>query len=217
MKNRLFVLISLMFLSFNSNGQNIIQLKINPLQPTTQTPVHLIADLAFSSGNCTDKTLFINQAANIFSANSIHCLGPLSFICNDSDTFNIGLLPAGNYSFYFQLNEGFGPFPCVPGIVPGPLDSISFQVSSVSGVDELENSFLKVHPNPVVDYLNLEFRANNSNAVLEIHDLRGSIVYSEIFSGLSHKINCSELAAGHYTIIYKELNSKPAIQKFIKL
>ncbi|MBL0097199.1 MAG: hypothetical protein IPP46_12465 [Bacteroidetes bacterium] len=60
MKIKIYSLFCYLFLlTLQTNAQNILQLKTDPAQPTTNTPVKLIADVQFSSGDCKDKTLLI--------------------------------------------------------------------------------------------------------------------------------------------------------------
>lgn len=213
-----YLLISILsFLStMNCQGQWIQQLWTNPSVLITNTPVQLIAEVDFPSGACHDKTLSFSQSGNVISADAIHCLGPASFICNDKDTFNLGFLPAGTYTFYYTVNAGMGPSPCSPGIVPGPTDSLTFVVNLSSGTLELESEIVEIFPNPVSSTLLLKLNTDISNGTFRIMNNQGALVLTSIISSRIMQIDISQLADGLYTFIYEDVAKNVSIKKFAK-
>lgn len=82
----------------------------------------------------------------------------------------------------------------------------------VSTFDNVSSSFLntdittatdndiKVSPNPVSDFLYLEFNDQSIKGNLSIYDLSGRLVFSGVINGGSEKINISSLKSGIYTL-----------------
>ncbi|MBK9637250.1 MAG: T9SS type A sorting domain-containing protein [Bacteroidetes bacterium] len=216
MKNSLLICFFCVIAGQNCQGQWIQQLWTNPSFLTTNTPVQLIAEVDFPSGDCKDKTLNVFQAGNSISAYAIHCLGVLSFICNDKDTFNIGLLPAGTYTFYYQVDAGMSPSPCTPGIVPGPSDSLTFVVNSASGSMELEKEIFDLFPNPASSMLHLILNGNLTDGSYRIMNNIGALVQESFVKGDNMQIDISQLADGLYTFIYEDVAKNISIKKFAK-
>ena len=130
-------------------SQWITSINVYPAFPSTVDTIFVYASCEFPSGSCDQHIQGLSTSANTIYAYATHCLGMLTFICDWVDTFRINPLPPGTYQFDFQLNAGALPFPCTPGINPGPADSISFIVSpdnsvhSPISISEAEQ-FLKV-------------------------------------------------------------------------
>ena len=89
----------------------------------------------------------------VVSAFSHHCMGLLTVICPNTDTFQIGQLPAGDYTFDFTLTSGFGGSGCSPGIIPDGDDQIQFTVSESVGIQEYVDADISLYPNPADDRL----------------------------------------------------------------
>lgn len=181
-------------------AQVIQQLRVNPLQPTTATPVRLEADLVFSFGDCKDKSVSQSITGFRLEANALHCLGLLTVICYDTDTFNFGLLPAGSYRFVYQVNQGFGPAPCTPGINPGSTDSIDFVVSPATGLEEQEQNSYALFPNPAGDHVFFQRSGRSMDSELSIINSEGRICKRLILPGGKSRIDLSDLAPGVYFI-----------------
>ncbi|MBL0342746.1 MAG: T9SS type A sorting domain-containing protein [Bacteroidetes bacterium] len=220
MKN-LFQSIALLFLiltSYKSQGQFIQSLTISPSNPTTADTITILAECAFPSGGCEEHTQgsFVN--GSIISGFAIHCLGPLTVICYYTDTFQIAPLAAGNYSFIFQLDAGFGPSPCTPGIVPGPTDTLNFTVTLSSGQNnELLDKSFSVYPNPVNDLIYLtQSDSKSQHHTIEILSVDGKTVLTKPISNLSEPISVKELQNGFYFIKLKTLYNHFVWLKFIK-
>jgi len=137
----------------------------------------------------------------VITATSLHCLGMLAYICNDSDIFVIPPQPAGPYTFIFQVDAGQAPVPCTPGIVPGPVDSVTFHVTDASGIptpapgaEELllvpagkQNNFICKVPGNI----RLPF-------ILKLFTTGGQIATSLTISSNNQEIDLSGRAAGIY-------------------
>ncbi len=111
-----------------SSAQWINSIQYQPSNPATNDTITFYVDLSFPSGTCDQHSQGFYINGNKIEAFALHCLGMLTYICHHTDTFKINPLPAGAYSFHFQLDAGMLPFPCTPGIFPGPSDSIALVV-----------------------------------------------------------------------------------------
>jgi hypothetical protein len=167
------LLLSLLF-SFQIHAQTIGAIYSIPANPTTADDIYILVDCQFNSGGCSAHTQghgFIT--ADTIGAWALHCLGPLAVICNYTDTFHIGMLPAGNYVFAFHIDEGFGGPPCTPGFNPGPNDWYSFTVSLPTSEKEIEENAFIIYPNPAERELKIK------NAGLKIEMVKVSNILGE--------------------------------------
>lgn len=215
MKKLLLIGLLGLVLSVNCQGQWIQQIWTNPPVLTTNTPVQIIAEVDFPSGGCSDKTLNLMQVGNSISGYAIHCLGFALFICNDKDTFNLGLLPAGTYTFYYQVDIGGAPSPCTPGITPGPSDSMTFVVNLASTVEEDEYSAFDLFPNPTVNTLHIKLKDAISGSYKILNSL-GAIVFESRVDGPMIDLDVSDFADGLYTFIFEDAQKNTSIKKFTK-
>ena len=108
--------------------QTINSLNIFPQNPSEKDSIYITVNSTFSSSSCDTSSNYLSLNNNTISASSIHCLGMASALCDATDTFLIGGLTAGSYTFIINVNQGFLPS-CTPGIVPGPTDTLNFNVS----------------------------------------------------------------------------------------
>jgi hypothetical protein len=205
-----------LFLSADCLGQWIQNLWTNPSILTTNTLIELIAEVDFPSGDCNDKTLIWTQNGNVISCHAMHCIGVATFICNDKDTFHIGTLPAGTYTFLFQADMGNGPSPCTPGIVPGPVDSLTFVVNQASSIGEIDESAFILFPNPVKNFLQIRLKDASRGSYKIVNSL-GELVSESKLDGSTIEIEVVDLANGLYTFIFEDMFGNASLKKFTKL
>jgi hypothetical protein len=201
MKTSILVLLMLfLFRATTANAQWINSITMVPANPTEIDTIYFYAHLSFPSGPCADKTITTTSTPPNLFANAIHCLGPLTVICDHTDTIVYYQLPPGNYSFIFQVDAGAAPSPCTPGIMPGPVDSINFTVLPIVSVNELStDKKINIYPNPAGDYLKLEAEINFEDAdyLLKIFSADGKLL-KEIRPEENKYIDISELKNGIY-------------------
>ena len=156
MKTKYILLICFCFLIKQSHAQWINSLTVVPPNPTTNDSVSVILNADFSSGPCNDASSGFFQNGFTFNAFTLHCTGMLTVICIDEDTFHLGHLATGNYTFTVQVDQGQGPSPCTPGIVAGPTSTVTFNVAAASSVNnpEISNQFF-LTPNLTNGFLKL--------------------------------------------------------------
>lgn len=199
-------LLYLFFLVFPSSpvlGQWIQQLSVIPAVPVSTAPVSVVASLAFPSGDCNSKVMNVIQTSpGRFEATSLHCLGMLTFICNDADTFDLGLLPPGDYRFVLKLDAGMLPAPCTPGTFNTAYDSVDFTVTVPGALSENESPGFSFFPNPAVSLLNVSLKQASVGASLVIRATDGKILKTFPVSTTTAQLDLSELAEGIYLISF---------------
>ena len=194
------LLIAFVIYGLCANAQFIQGFTISPSNPNSNDHLKIMANMSFSSGGCSDHQQFSSIQGTTISASALHCLGALSVICNYSDTFAIGQLAAGNYRFIFSVNEGGGPSPCSPGIVPGPTDSISFTVSQAASISELSEENISITYNALQGKIILHFNKPLTNGKVSLFNLTGQVLHAEALTALSQSLSAKELNAGFYIV-----------------
>jgi hypothetical protein len=171
----------------------ITGISVIPSNPTTADDIELHIAVQFNSGGCQVDDKGHNTNAFAVSAYAHHCIGLLTVICPTTDTFQLGQLPAGDYTVDFTLSSGFGGPNCSPGIVPDDTDQFQFTVSTTVGIQEPQSEADFIYPNPVSDILFFKKNLNHSASMTDIH---GNIV-ANIRDGAS-SVDISHLSSGVY-------------------
>ena len=175
-------------------AQGTIQgLSVSPANPTVNDNITIYADVMFTSGNCEVDNQGYDVNGLAITAYAHHCVGLLTVICPITDEFQIGQLPAGDYSLYFTLTSGFGGPSCSPGIVPDGSDQLQFTVSPSVGIEGISLDPYFAYPNPVLDVL---YFKNGLKESAIITDIRG-VEIIRIYAGTT-QIDLSILSAGFY-------------------
>jgi hypothetical protein len=183
-------------------AQFIQQLRLSPAQPVDNQPVKVIADLFFPNSDCPLDTLGIVQISpDRFEANALHCVGLLTVICNTSDTFDLGVLPAGNYRFVLREEYGWLPSPCTVGSQPPAIDSIDFQVTVNSGINESVFNRVVLSPNPAPEgRFRIDLPEYIPGIVCRILDPAGRHLLSIPIQSTAQPIDLSVYADGVYLV-----------------
>ena len=203
----------LVLLSMVSTAQNITQLRTYPANPTTNDTVYVLADLQFAYSACVldNKNHQIN--GNSIYAYTQHCMGIAAAICYTTDTFKLGVLTNGNYSFNLTLAHGGGAVPCSPGWAPSDLDTLNFTVQSTLGIEDVVSPSFSVHPNPAQDVIALSEAYHPIATSIKIVSIAGAVVYES--KNPKEAIDVSEFAPGVYTMeIYHKTGM--VAEKFVK-
>ncbi len=125
----------------------ITGISVVPSNPTVADNIEIHVDVMFTSSDCQPDNQSHSVNGTTISASALHCVGMLTAICNTTDVFQIGQLPAGNYTFDFTLSSGFGGAGCSPGFVPDDNNQLQFSVSGTVGVDEVSFDESIAYPN----------------------------------------------------------------------
>ena len=182
-------------------AQWITGLHIQPTNPTTADMIHLYADVSFSSGSCNDKSQQQYVSGNHIYGYAIHCNGMLSYICDHTDTFMVNPLPAGNYTFVFNVDAGGAPSPCTPGIVAGPTDSIHFTVTSVTSINTNSTSQPEIYLNTSTNIINVDLmNSNYAGKEIQLFNILGKMIISRKIQGSKFNININPIPDGVYIV-----------------
>ena len=201
-----------MFVSF---GQGTITgFSINPVNPTSTDTIYIYANLQFPYGACILDQQSHTINGNDVQADAHHCVGALTTICNNIDTFKINPLPAGNYTFHLNLTSGAAPAPCTPGIVPDHDSTFSFTVepSGPAGLNKSSKSQFMIYPNPVVDHINVPLIPDQTP--YDIINIAGQSVLSGLIKSQTIQ-NLGDLPRGLYFVKFKTPSGE-VIRQFAK-
>ncbi len=215
MRTILLTTLSLIVFNLSVQAQYINNLSIYPANPTSNDSVYFIGSCYFQSGSCNDKTLSFGINNDNITCNAIHCIGLATYICYDTDTFSAGKLAAGNYTFHYNLNSGYGITPCTPGIVPGPTDSLNFTVTAASGISNTSYQEFIFGPNPCKNFLEIKYYSNEEKQV-SIIDMAGKVCLQEVKAGNNIQISTNDIASGLYLLKSQSKTTNYASKLFYK-
>lgn len=191
--------------SIQAQFGSISSIIVSPSQPSESDSITIFVQTTFSSGACMLDNNNVALVGNSLKASAHHCVGMLTVICNYTDTFAIGTLSAGNYSFEMTLSSGAGPIPCSPGIFPDDMDTLTFSVSPISGINEMNIEQLDIYPNPFSDQLKIR---SKEPVHIILTDIYGKIVLSA--KNRNEWINTQNLMPGIYSFQLIEANETRA-------
>jgi len=210
---KLLIFFSLLFTTPFAISQNITQLRTYPANPTTSDTVYVLADLQFAYNHCVLDNNNHQINGNSIYAYTHHCMGIAAAICNATDTFKLGVLTDGNYSFNLTLAHGGGAVPCSPGWAPSDLDTLNFTVQSTLAIEDVISPSFSVYPNPAQDVIALSDAYHPITTSIKIVSVLGAVVFESYFP--KEMIDVSEFAPGVYTMeIYHKTGM--VVEKFIK-
>jgi hypothetical protein len=81
-------------------------------------------------------------------------------------------------------------------------------LSEITGVDiETENNNIELYPNPASEFVDISFdRSNNDDLTLNIYNITGTLVKSEMLKQNQRQINIGDLSNGIYLVEIKSNN-----------
>ena len=189
----------------NCSAQStILSFSTLPASPTTNDVVKVVASLSFTSGGCELSEQGHTTNASRTDAYALHCLGMLTVICPNTDTFLLGTLPAGDHTFVLSLSSGGGSPPCSPGIVIDDTDSITFTVDPGVGINVPDARAVEfmLYPNPASTFVTLSVpdsyrdKGLTQNSQFQIFNTQGQLVTHPLSRG-----ECASLSAGKGCVI----------------
>ena len=194
------LILTFLFFSYGAQAQYIQNIRFEPQYPGPTDSVLLILDLQFTSGDC-----LMSSENHVVSSDSIrvevfHCPGPLAFICDVTDTINLGVLAVGQYATDIIIHRKIfaSPDPCAGS---SPVDSSSRQliVYSSTGVNDIDRK------NGVVFYHSQSRElmisdSNKKNGRIMLFNVLGSMVMEKNINTDLH-ISTPNMNPGIY--IYK--------------
>lgn len=120
---------------------------------------------------------------------------------NNIGTMSQGDIPSGSRNVFKALryNPTFSAF-SGKDLTPGQPIELNPDLSACLsvGIDEVSaNTPLRIYPNPVQDYLTIDFGNKTSEFLVQIYDIYGKTVYKEKYNS---PINLSALSSGVYYV-----------------
>ncbi len=184
----------------------ISSITVVPANPTVDDEVVMYVDVQFTSGDCQLDNQDVGTNGFNVSAYAHHCVGLLTVICETTDTFEIGQLPAGDYTFDFTLTSGFGGPGCSAGIIPDDAGQLQFTVTNSVGIQDLTSASGFIYPNPTTGIISLN-KSLTSHAILT--NIEGQKLRE--FDAGAKELDLSDLPAGIYF-----LSTEKGRYKFVK-
>ena len=203
--SRSLYLLSLCVFSAFILGQNTIDnIYIEPANPTSLDSIKVYADLTFHSSGCGLDNKYFSVAGNAISASAHHCLGMAMAICSTKDTFMIGPLPDGAYTFDLTLTSGFGNVPCTPGVAVDDIKTFDFNVGNVVGLNQ-DNNVVDFYSTNRGDIINI-LLPKRALYRFSLYDLNGKCLKDFEVVNDCFKLNVSEIVSGIYIIQVSSVN-----------
>lgn len=175
-----------------------------PQSPTPADSVQIIIETFTPNQGHKLGRSFSVQKTGLIIINICNYDGMATAIDQYIDTFQVGQLPAGNYSLQVNYSTSWDTQLCLAK--SDTAAGHQFTVQTVTGMVENNSNAMRVFPNPVRDELRVE---TGRMADLEILDLHGKVVIrSEIRK--EKTISVKSLPPGIYLIREKGRETRPA-------
>ena len=209
----LFLTVIFMFsLTNQSHAQSINSINISPQNPTEQDSVFIMVSCTFSGSSCDSSLDYLSVNNHIIYASTTHCMGMLPTTCDATDTFVVSGLPAGSYTFIVNVNQGYLPS-CTPGIVPGPTDSLVFNVAVSNDIPIIaRDNELLIYPNISTGMIFLRSPAKFFDAEFVVYSINGNEVFKIKTSGQDTRIDL-DLEPGSYYCQLKNNRRASGVKK----
>jgi hypothetical protein len=195
------VLIFLFSITVKAQLPYINSLLISPANPTNEDTVKVTCESSFPSGGCPMISSSVIPNGYTIEVYAMHSLGPLTYICNSTNTITVGKLSVGSY----VLNYNLGCVPCLP---QGVTASVPFTVTAYTGISGKESSVkgFDLFPNPAEHNITLQLPPRLSASEILVCDIYGKQLIR--FENISpqNKIDVSILPAGVYMVAVRSGN-----------
>jgi hypothetical protein len=172
--------------------QPITMVGVNPVNPTTVDNVQVIVSMTFTSGDCQLYQQNYSVVGDSITVEVYHCVGPLAYICDVTDTIVVGFLPAGSYSVKTYLYTSDGMSGCLTFSI---IDSLnySFDVTTATAMDETGNPASPVEFAGDVNQFRVQ---GDGSGRLEIFDAGGRMIF--VKSNYNGILELDDLLPGVY-------------------
>jgi len=193
-----FVMISTDTIKASGWIQNI---RTVPSSPVAGDTIYILIDVSFSSGGCDLVNSSYLWNGNALNIQAYHCLGPLTYICDVTDTFKIYPLDTGTYTVDAAEYEGdFMGGPTCSTFTVADSKSINFQVTSIPTlVNDLNKSGgikiqLEKEGKLIIEISDQKYL----NASFKLYDYSGKEISSSTLSENSNHFSVSGISNGIY-------------------
>jgi len=195
---------------------------IQPGDPTLATTTNLgtlnVASLILQSGSQVNMEINrpVNLSDKIAATSSIVFGGTLNLAIT-------GTPQAGDQFTLFTGTTFTGAFSEIIPSSPGAGLSWNFSngvlkvVNDASGIESLENSSVKIYPNPVTDIAEITLDKTYDSVGVRIETMSGSLLHTYRFAGQSQlKVDLSTLPNGSYLVLIHADNELISTSKVMK-
>tara|TARA_Y100001954_G_scaffold217829_1_gene250358 strand:+ start:1665 stop:2309 length:645 start_codon:yes stop_codon:yes gene_type:complete len=213
MSRSLYLLILCVFSVFILGQNTIDNIYIEPANPTSLDSIKVYADLTFHSSGCGLDNKYFSIAGNAISASTHHCLGMAMAICSTKDTFMIGPLPDGAYTFDLSLTSGFGNIPCTPGIAVDDIKTYDFNVGNVVALNQ-DKKVVDFYYSNRGDVINI-LLPQRALYRLSLYELNGKCLKRFEVVNDYFMLNVSEIVSGIYIMQVSSVNLNYTSRLFI--
>lgn len=206
------LVIALLISSFyfvHAQSGYIDSLYILPQNPINNTPVSVVCESYFTSGDCAMVSSKVDFNDKTIDVEAIHIVGPLTYICHSIDTIEIGTLQPGDYTLIYHLQDSLWG-----GGVNETIDTLYFSVQPTSIQEYGDLTFFNIFPNPVSEILTINLLHNQPGFYI-IYDSFGKQIQANQISDINTQVNLSHVAKG---VFYVEVTSGSdrGVRRFIK-
>jgi hypothetical protein len=169
----------------------IMNLSINPTNPTPTTQIKAVAYSFFSSSGCIFKNSTVTVSNDTIRVLANHQVGPFMALCYITDTISIGQFAPGFYTLIFTTKEYQTSFSY-------DTDTINFNVSLSTGINLISKTDdFKISPNPFTNELTVNTTTNELKKLVITNTL-GQPIYTTEFYQSNYTINLPQIPSGAY-------------------
>jgi hypothetical protein len=187
----------------------IMNLSINPINPTPTTQIKAVAYSFFSSSGCIFKNSTVTVSNDTIRVVANHQVGPFMSLCYITDTISIGQLAPGFYTLIFTTKD-FLTF------LTYDTDTINFNVSLSTGFKLISKTDdFKISPNPFTNELTINTTTNELKKLVITNTL-GQTIYTAEFNQSNYTIDLPQIPSGAYVAILYLNNQINYRKKLIK-
>jgi hypothetical protein len=192
---KLLTSLTLIFSCYLASAQNccpyINSVTVDPNNPQTTDHIYI-----YTSVTTPNQGTFIHHSQTIdgdtIRLTACYWEGMATALWTYNDTYDIGLLPEGDYVILFTAQLSISDDNC---IVQDSQTSITeFSVGNVAGIDDQEAMNINIYPNPVTSILTIEANAEN----VRMLDIDGKVISVPVVKGTVTQVDLSKLSAGSY-------------------
>jgi hypothetical protein len=185
-----FLFLMTVMLSAQAQYGTINSMTIIPANPTTADTVKLIADITVGYSSCwLVGGNFSTPSPGNYMVDAYYCMGMLAALCNSTDTFTFGVLPAGTNNIYMLLRsaQSGGPDPCTV-FSPLDTDTVQITISISTGIPNDGISALQVISTDD-GFVIKGVERMQGDKDFALYSIDGKMVYNKILSEEENKIN----------------------------
>ena len=167
------------------------EIVLNYLQNEATLPHSLYVNVNMPNEEGFVVTTFNEETVTAKYACWVYCLAPYCFTCP-----SFAPNPPGQFRYLFVKENNGSLLEIITSNDYGPNLFSSWEALAVTGLTDQKENNKSLYPNPAGDWLTIP--CNGENTRVEIYDLKGTLLFSQLLSG--DQLNVSFLSAGIYMV-----------------